>query len=117
MATENNLKDSFIIQFVVRLWLKSAGVTGPFGAFVSFFVTRILGDLLKREIIIIDIKIDKWKEALKDPEWKEAAKIAYDSAMAKVYTQEEKLKIRKQYEKALSDYATFGNGMPDNQNP
>lgn len=68
--------------------------------------------MLDKGIIQLDIQIDKLKEALKDPQWRDAAEKAYKKASAKVYTEEEKDAIRKQYLDALSKYATYGNGVP-----
>lgn len=71
-----------------------------------------------RGIILIDISIDKWGEAIKDEKWREASVKAYRNASAKVYTEVEKDAIRKEYLDALSAYATFGNNkLPDYQNP
>lgn len=97
------------------MWLAAIGLTGPFGAFLGFFAAMFLGDLLDKALIKLDIGIDKWKEAMKDPKWRDAAKKAYDKASARVYTEEEKDAIRKEYLDALGEYATFGHGMPDDE--
>lgn len=73
--------------------------------------------MLDRGLIVLDIKIDKIKEALKDPQWREAAGKAYAKATAGVKTESEKDEIRKEYLAALSKYATYGNGVPDNKHP
>lgn len=109
------MKNSFIINYATNLWLVSVGATGPLGAFLAFFITRILGDMADRGLIKLDIAIDRVKEALKDPQWREAALKAYNKASDKVYTEEEKDEIRKEYMAALSAYATYGNGVPDNK--
>lgn len=101
------MKDSFIVQYAVQLWIASLGLTGPFGAFVSLVATRILGDMLDRGLIELDIQIDKLKEALKEEKWREAALKAYNKARKQVYSDEEKEKIRKEYLKAIRDYATI----------
>ena len=74
--------------------------------------------MLEKGVIVLDITIDKLKEAMKEKEWREAAEKAYAHASEKVFTEEEKDAIRKEYLKALSDYATFSNGsnsLPDDQ--
>lgn len=109
------MKNSFVVQYGVHLWLASIGLTGPFGAFVAFFATRVLGDMLDRGIIKIDISIDKLKQALKEKDWKDAAEKAYGKAIAKVYTEKEKDEIRTEYLAALSKYVGFGS-LPDNKN-
>lgn len=65
--------------------------------------------MMDRGIVVLDIKIDKLKQALKDPQWKSAALKAYQAASKGILTEDEKNAVRKQYEKALADYATFGN--------
>lgn len=110
--------NSFVVQYAVQLLLTSMGIPGGFlGFIVGKFSAWVLGELLDRGIIVMDITIDKLKEALKDPQWKAAAEKAYKLATAKVYTEEEKDAIRKQYLDALAKYATYGNGVSDNQNP
>lgn len=91
------------------------GLSG-FGAWIFGLVAaNVLGVMLDRGIIVMDIGIDKLKEALKDPQWRAAAEKAYKKASARVYTEEEKNAIRKQYIDALSKYATYGNGLPDDK--
>lgn len=89
---------------------------GPLGAFLGFILSIILGKMLDNGLIVLDIQIDKVKEAMKDPQWRAAAEKAYKTAVARVYTEEEKNVIRKQYLEALARYATYGNGLPDNKN-
>lgn len=91
-------------------------LTGPFGAFVAFFATKLLGSLLDNGIVTIDIQIDKLKLALQDKQWKQAAALAYQKASSRVYSEKEKIEIRKQYLDALNKYVTYGNGMSDSQN-
>ena len=111
------MKDSFVVNYAVKLWLTSMGVSGFFGGFLSFIAVRVLGSMIDKGLIVVDIKIDKLKEALKDPEWRDAAKKAYDLASARVYTEAEKDEIRKQYQKALAAYATYGDGLQDGKHP
>lgn len=91
------------------------GLSGIPATIFAFVASRILGEMLDRGIIVLDIQIDKIKEALKDPQWREAAQKAYEKASARVYTEEEKNAIRKEYLDALAKYATYGNGLPNNQ--
>lgn len=87
-------------------------MSGFFGGFLGWLFSLVLGLFLDKVIIQIDITIDSLKEALKDSEWREAALKAYEHASAKVYSEEEKIEIRKQYQDALAKYATYGNGVP-----
>lgn len=93
------------------------GVSGPLGAFISFIASNVLGSMLDNGIIKLDITIDRIKEAMKDPMWRVEAQNAYKNATKKVYAEWEKEAIRKEYLDALSKYATYGNGLPDDQNP
>ena len=107
------LKNSFVVNYAVHMWIASMSISGPLGAFVAFFAKRILGDMIDRGLIVVDIQIDKLKQALKDKQWKEAALKAYNHASARVYSEAEKDAIRKEYLDALSKYATYGDGLPD----
>lgn len=93
------------------------GISGPFGAFISFIASHVLGSMLDNGIIVLDITMDRINEAMKDPMWRQDAQRAYKNATKKVYTEWEKQAIRDEYLKALSKYATYGNGVSDNQNP
>jgi hypothetical protein len=109
------MKNSFIAQLIVKLWFAAMGL-GPVAAFfLAPLAAWALGDLMDREIVKADIAIDKLKEAMKDPEWRDVARKLYEKSTARVYSEEEKSDIRKQYLSALSKYATFGGGMSDNK--
>lgn len=110
------MKNSFVVQYAVHLAVAAFGLSGIPATLFAFVATRILGVMLDRGIIVLDIQIDRIKEALKDPQWRAAAEKAYMNATARVYTEEEKIAIRKQYLDALAKYATYGNGLPDNKN-
>lgn len=94
--------------------MASLGLAGFPAAIVGFFAKIVLGALLDRGIIVVDIQLDKLKEGLKEIEWKTAIEKAYGDALKKVYSEEEKNAIRKEYLDALSKYASFGNGVSDN---
>jgi hypothetical protein len=111
------LKNSFIIEYATQLWLASIGVSGVPGMILGKIVAFALGDMADRGIIIIDLTIDKLKQALKEPQWREAAQKAYENAAARVYTEDEKNAIRQQYMDALRNFAVFGNGVRDDKNP
>lgn len=110
------MKNSFVVKYSIHLWLTTMGVSGPLGAFISFIATHVLGSMLDNGIIVLDISVDRIKEAMKDPVWRIEAQNAYKKATARVYEQWEKDKIRKEYLDALSKYATYGNGVPDDEN-
>ena len=108
------MKNSFVVNYAVHLWIASLGVSGPFGALIAYVAKLILGEMLDRGLIVVDIQMDRLNEALKDSQWRDAAEKAYKKAVAKVYTEEEKDAIRKQYVAALVKYARFGDGLRDN---
>lgn len=111
------MKNSFILRYAVHRWLLTLGAaTGPVGFIATWFLTTILGDIADKAIIKIDLTLDQLKEAMRDDRWKDEALKYYDEASAKVYTEEEKNAIRKKYMDALAGYASFGNGVPVNQN-
>ena len=107
------MKNSFVVSYAVKAWITSMGLTGPLGAFVSFFATRLLGSMLDKGMILVDIKMDHLKEAMKDPKWRKEALKYYEMAGQRLYSEDEKNEIRKQYLAALAAYATYGNGMSD----
>lgn len=113
----SSLKNSFHIQYAVHLAVAAFGLSGIPAKIFSFIAVRFLAELEELGITKTDIKIDKLKEAIKDPKWRTAALKAYEAATAGVLTEEQKDVVRKQYENALRDYATFGPGMSDNKNP
>ena len=102
------MRDSFIVQLAVKLMIAQLGI-GSLGAFfLAPIAAWILGVLLDRGIVKIDLTIDSIKEAMKEPEWRKFAKEAYEHSSSRVYTMEEKIAIRNEYLAALRKYATFG---------
>lgn len=86
---------------------------GPLGSLVAFIAAQILGSMLDKGLILVDIGIDQITQAMKDPQWRETIEKVYNQAHSSVKTEEEKIAIRQQYLDALSKYATYGNGVPD----
>lgn len=111
------MRNSFIIKYGVGLWLASIGLTGPLGAFVAFIAAWILGDIADRGIIVLDLSIDSIRQALSESQWRDEAKKAYDHAVARVYTEAEKNAIRQEYLDALSKFASYGDGLRNDQPP
>ncbi len=65
-------------------------------------------------ILKIDLSIASLKVALEDRDFKEAARKAYDHAIARVYTEAEKIAIRKEYLDVIRDFGSVG--LPSNTN-
>lgn len=105
------MKDSPTLELAVQLWLAAAGVTGLPATILAFIAVAILGNMLDKGIILLDIQIDKIREAMKDPRWRDKATKLYGKALARVYTEKEKDEIRKAYLDALGDYATIADRL------
>lgn len=99
------MKNSFVVEYAVHLLIASMNISGPFAALIAYLAKTILGELLDRGIIELDIQIDKLKEGLKSDQWKDAIEKAYAKASSKVYTEEEKNAIRQEYLDAIRKYA------------
>lgn len=101
------MKNSFTVQYAVHLWIASLGIAGFPATALGFIAAYVLGSMLDRGIVSLDISIDRLKQALKNPQWRAAAEAAYRKATSKVYTEKEKDEIRKQYLAALDAYISF----------
>lgn len=102
------MKNSFVVQLGVSLWLSSWGITGIFAEFLSPIAAWFLGDIADKEILLIDLTAYAIKLGMQEEKFKKLAKAAHDRAIAKVYSEEEKDAIRKQYLDALREFARFG---------
>lgn len=111
------MRNSFVIRFLVSKWLPLLGVTGFWAGPLGWVAAWILGDLADRGLVKLDLRIDQLKEALKDEKWKKEAGEYYAKAGARLYTEEEKNAIRKEYLDLLADYAGFGDGLSVDKHP
>ena len=105
------MKNSPTLKFAVKLWLASLGVTGVPAALLAFIAVSVLGSLLDKGIVEIDVKLDKIREAMKDPKWRAEATNLWGKSLAKVYTEKEKDEIRKDYLRALGEYASLADRL------
>ena len=105
------MKNSPTLKLAVQLWLAASGVTGLPATILAFIAVAILGNMLDKGIILLDIQIDKIREAMKDPRWRDQATKLYGKALSRVYTEKEKDEIRKAYLDALGDYATIADRL------
>lgn len=105
------MKNSPTLQLAVELWLAAIGITGFPARIISAIATTILGSMMDKVIDAIDIKTDTLKQAMKEPIWRDRATALYNKASSKVYTEEEKDAIRKEYLKALGDYASLSDRL------
>lgn len=105
------MKNSPTLKFAVKLWLAALGVKGILASALAFIAVSVLGSLLDKGIVEIDVKLDKIREAMKDPKWRAEATKLYGKALAKVYTEKEKDEIRKDYLRALGEYASIADRL------
>lgn len=105
------MRDSFLAQLGASLWLASFGITGVLSQFLSPLVAWVIGDMIDKGIYVIDLTLNAVKTGMQMEQFKELAEAAYQRASARVYTEEEKVEIRKQYLDVIRDFARFGNGL------
>lgn len=105
------MKDSFIVQLAVKLWLTAMGAPPIVSAIVGPILSWVLGSFADLGILKIDLTIDALKRGMSLAEFNKIAGIEYKKAAAKVYTEGEKDEIRRQYLDTLERFAGFGNGL------
>lgn len=106
----NDNRDLFIVHLGSKLILAKFGIVGPVANFVSIFLRGIIGLLIEDGTYLIDISLDAYREGKKIPEFEKAASEAYEKATAKIYDEDKKNEIRKQYLDIISRIGTVGNG-------
>lgn len=106
----NSYRDTFTVRLGTSLLLAQYGLVGPVAAFVGTFVRGLIGLLFETSIFQIDLLLDAYREGQKIPEFERAAYEAYLKATSKLYTEEEKDAIRKQYLEILGKIVPVGNG-------
>jgi len=107
------VKNSFVVQLGVGLWLASFGITGVWADFLAYPLSWFIGSLVDKGIYKIDITLNAIRTGDQMDKYKELAKKAHDKAVARVYTEEEKRAIRQQYLDTIRDFARFGS-LPNN---
>lgn len=106
----NSYRDTFMVRLGTSLLLAKFGIVGPVADLVGIFVRGFLGLLIETGIFQIDLLLDAYREGKKIPEFEKAATEAYAKATAKIYDEEQKNEIRKQYLEILSKIVPVGNG-------
>lgn len=104
----NSYRDTFIVRLGTKLLLSKFGLAGPLGDFVGTFVRGFLGLIMETGVFQIDLLLDAYREGKKIPEFEKAASEAYAKATAKIYDEEQKNEIRKQYLEILSKIVPVG---------
>ncbi len=105
----NKHKDLFIVEMGVTLLMVRYGISGVAAKFIGFFLKGTIGMLMESGIYIIDIGLDALKEGSKLVEFEKEATKLYNKTIAKVYDEEEKEKIRKEYLDVISKIGNVGN--------
>ena len=101
-------KELFTIRLGVSLTLKRFGISGPLAEyFVGGFFRGLLGVLVEDGVFLIDISLDAYREGEKLKDFKAEAIKAYAKARKKVYTNEEKNKIRAEYRAIIAKFNSF----------
>lgn len=99
-----------MIRLGSALILGKFGIVGPVADFVGVFLRGILGLIMETGVFQLDLLLDSYREGAKIPEFEKAATEAYAKATAKIYDEEQKNAIRKQYLEILSKIVPVGNG-------
>lgn len=102
-------RDLFIVRLGTYLLLAKFGITGRLADFLGLFLRGAIGLLIESGIFQIDLTLDAYREGQKLKQFKKLASKAYKKATAKVYSEEEKIEIRKEYLKIISLIGTVGN--------
>lgn len=84
---------------------------GPIGFVLGFFLEKFLNTLITEGIIRLDIMINRAKEFMSLDDYTKFVKGAYAKANSKVYSEAEKVVIRKQYLAALRAFAPHNGGV------
>lgn len=99
------------IRLGARLILAKFGlVSGPIFSVLNFIMTSILGFLKEEASFRIDLALDSWREGTKLKDFETEAKAEYDKVTAKIYSEEEKNVIRKQYLELIAKFGAVGLG-------
>lgn len=106
----NEYRNTFTVRFVTTLLLSKFGIVGFLGDTISFFIRGFLGVFIEEGIFQIDVLLDAWREGQKLVEFKERALEAYKKATAKIYDEEQKNAIRKEYLDIIKLVGVVGTG-------
>jgi hypothetical protein len=103
-------RDLFAVQLGATLFMAKLGIVGWPAQILGGFVRGFIGLLMDTAIYNIDLALDSFKEGQKLEEFKVAATAAYIKATARVYSEEEKQKIRDEYKRIISRIGVVGAG-------
>jgi hypothetical protein len=110
----------FLVSFAVQLGLKALATSFPgvswlfggfFGSILAYFGEKYLNFMVTRGILHIDLGKYAIDVGLEQHEYRKLIMEAYKRATEKVYTEEEKVAIRKQYLDAIRKFVRVGDGV------
>lgn len=107
----NKYQGMFLTRLGVYLLLANFGITGWLADFIGYFLRSVVGMLAESGIYLIDLSLDSYREGQKLKQFEELATKAYKKASAKVYDEDEKAEIRKEYLKIIADFGAVGNPL------
>lgn len=106
LTTKN--RDLLVVRLGATLTLNKWNLTGPLAAFPNFILRSFMGAAIEAGVFQVDLMLDSYREGEKLAEFKIEARAAYAKAMARLYTEEEKNEIRKQYRELIKKFAPVG---------
>lgn len=105
----NPNRDLFSVRLGVTLLLGKFNITGPLATGLGYLLRCTIGLIIEDGSFMIDVAIDSYKEGKKLKEFEKAASEAYAKATAKIYDEDQKNEIRKEYLKIISAIGNVGN--------
>lgn len=104
----NDYRDLFMVRLGSQLILSKFGLVGPAADFVGFFLRAFIGFVAETGIYQIDLAIVSLREGMKLADFEKDAAAAYKKATAKIYDEEKKNAIRKEYLEIISQFGNVG---------
>lgn len=106
----NSYRDTFTVRLGSALILGKFGIVGPLADAVGVLLRGVIGLLVETGVYRVDLAIDSIREGMKLHEFEKEANKAYAKATAKIYDEDKKNEIRKEYLAIISRIGPVGNG-------
>lgn len=104
----NKYKDLYTVRLGTALILTKFGVIGVPAKVVTPLLAGTIGMIMEAGVFQIDLLLDSYREGQKLEEFREKAKEIYEHTVSKIHTEEEKIKIRRQYLDIISRIGSVG---------
>lgn len=104
----NEARNSLTVRFATALLLSRFGIVGKWAGAVGFLIRGVLGVFMEEGILGLDVLLDAWREGAKLKEFQVLALEQYNKAKAKVYDEDKKNEIRKEYLKIIALIGNVG---------